>query len=131
MAEHSLADIDADDHPDNEPQLRGSLLDDVAATIDDGKTYIEAELAYQKSRAAFAANKSKSAIGFALAGFAMLHIALIALVVGLVFALSPLITPLGATAVVFGGLVILGALSIRLAVGKARTIKHAFRSEEA
>ena len=38
-----------------------SLFDDVAALVDDGKAYAEAELAFQKSRLAYSAKKGRSA----------------------------------------------------------------------
>jgi Flp pilus assembly protein TadB len=87
-----------------------SLVDDVKALIDDGKTYLEAELQFQKSRAAFAVDRGKSGAIYGIAAAAVLHLALIALVVGLVFALAPVLTAWGATAVVVGILVIVAVV---------------------
>lgn len=98
-----------EDEPDR------SLLEDVEALIEDGKTYLEAELAYQKTRASFLANGVKGIVGLgALAlGFGLL--ALIALTVGLILALTPLITAWGATAVVVGVLLLAALLAVRMA----------------
>lgn len=78
----------------------GSLASDFEALLDDGKTYFEAELAYQKSRAVFSANRVKWALVYGAAAFGFLHLALIALVVGAVMALTPAIGPWFAMALV-------------------------------
>lgn len=77
-----------------------TLIGDVRELIDDGKTYLEAELQFQKSRAAFAADRGRSGAIFGVAALLFAHLALIALVVGVVLALTPLIGPWGATGVV-------------------------------
>ena len=95
------------DYEDDEPER--SLVDDVEALIEDGKTYLEAELAYQKTRAAFLAEGAKGVALLGALGIAFVLLALIGLTVGLILALTPLITAWGATAVVVG-LLLLGAL---------------------
>lgn len=91
-----------------------SLVEDVEALIDDGKTYLEAEIAYQKTRAVFVADRAKAAIVFAAlsAGFGFL--ALIGLTLGLIIALAPLLTAWGASALVVG-LLLAGAILAALA----------------
>lgn len=107
-----------------------SLTEDIGALIDDGKTYVEAELAYQKSRLAFVANRSKSGIGFVLAAFGFLHLALIGLVVGGIFTLIPIMGAGFATLAVVGalllGVVIFGVLA-KQRFGK---VGEAFREED-
>lgn len=85
-----------------------SLTDDVVALLDDGRTLVEAEIQFQKTRAAFAFDRGKSGAAYGIVAFALLHLALVALVVGAVIALTPLISAWGATAVVVGVLVVLG-----------------------
>jgi Flp pilus assembly protein TadB len=87
-----------------------TLVDDVKALVEDGKTYLEAELQFQKSRAALAVDRGRSGAIYGVAAAAVLHLALIALVVGAIFALAPLITAWGATAVVVGLLLIAAVL---------------------
>lgn len=87
-----------------------SLMGDIDALIADGKTYFEAELTYQKSRAGFAANRLKWMVVYGAAAFGLLHLALIALTVGAVIALSPLTGPWIATGIVVI-LLVLGALA--------------------
>lgn len=77
-----------------------SLLGDLDALLADGKTYLEAEVTYQKSRAGYAANRLKWSVICGAAAFGLLHLALIALTVGVVIALSPLTGPWVATAIV-------------------------------
>jgi Flp pilus assembly protein TadB len=83
-----------------------TLTDDVKALLEDGKTYLEAELQFQKSRAALAADRGKSGAIYGLAAAAIAHLALIALVVGALIGLMPLIGAWGATALVVGALLI-------------------------
>lgn len=109
----------------DEPQ-RPSLTKDVLALIEDGKTYAEAELRFQKSRAGFVANRAKGAVAFGFAAFGVLHLALIATTVGVVFALIPLVGAWGATAIVTLVYIALGVLLLRLLKGRIDDIRNAF-----
>lgn len=92
-----------------------SLVDDVRSLIDDGRTLIEAELAFQKSRAAYAGNGIKSIALFGALAGVLAVFALFALVVGLLLALTPLVTAWGATAIVVAALGLGAALAARIA----------------
>lgn len=85
-----------------------SLTDDLLALLDDGRIYVESEIQFQKTRAAFAIGKGRTVALYGIAAFAMLHLALMALVVGAVIALTPLIGAWLATALVFVLLVAIG-----------------------
>ena len=91
-----------------ERELR-SLRDDVEALIDDGRTYLETELVYQKTRAAFVADRAKGAVIYGALAAAFAFLALVGLVLGLILALTPLLTAWGAGALVVG-LLVLGAV---------------------
>ena len=52
----------------------GSLFDDAYALYEDGKTYLEAEVAFQKSRASYASRETGSGIVFALGALAFLPV---------------------------------------------------------
>ncbi len=109
----------------------GSLSEDIVALIDDGKTYVEAEVTFQKTRLAFAADRGKSGMLFGICAFAVLHLALVALVVGAIFALTPLITALGATALVAGALLVAGAvLAVKAKSRFARLIEAYEKAKE-
>jgi hypothetical protein len=121
---HLTAHDDTDDGP-----LDESLTDEIAALIDDGKTYAQAELAFQKTRAGFVADRGKSAFLYGLFALGFIHLALIALVVGSMIALMPLIGPWGATLAVTG-ILLLGALLLLMGLrSRAREIGDAFKDE--
>lgn len=103
-------DFPADPAPETRPRQNPSLVDDITAFLSDGKTYLRTELAFQKSRAGYSASQAKSAVVFALGALAFLHLALIALTVGLVFALSTVMGPWFATAIVVAGLILVGGI---------------------
>lgn len=115
---------------EDEPARDPSLIDDLVALFDDGKTYAEAEMAFQKSRAAFVAHHAKGAIGLGITAFAVLHMALIAATVGIVFALIPLTGPWGATAIVTLALVGAGAWLLLKVKRRIDAIANAFAEDE-
>lgn len=88
-----------------------SLVDDVRELVADGRTLLEAELAYQKSRAALAGRTAKSMAGWIALALSLVFFALMALVMGMLLALAPLIGGLGATLVVVAVLLVAAALS--------------------
>lgn len=107
----------------------GSIKEDLIALVEDGKTYAEAELNFQKSRATFAANRGKSVALYLLFALGFVHLALIALVIGALFALAPIIGAIGATAVVVGALLIGTAVLLLFARSKVRDVAEAFQDE--
>lgn len=109
---------------------RHSLTDDLFALVEDGKTYLEAEFAFQKSRTSFVANRAKMAVAYGAAAFGILHLALIALTVGTVIALAPLVGPWIATLIVGGVLIVLGIVCVRMLKGKIDDIRDAFKGDE-
>lgn len=106
-----------------------SLTDDILALVEDGKTYAEAELAFQKSRASFAANRIKVAIALGAGAFGVLHLALIALSVGAVIALAPLVGAWLATAIVAFILIAAGVIMLLALKSKIDDIRNAFSED--
>lgn len=106
-----------------------SLVDDLSALIEDGQTYFAAELAYQKTRLSFASAQGKAGIGLLFGALAFVHLGLIALVVGLVIALAPILTPLGATATVTVVLLLFAVLMALAARKRIGAIARAFAKE--
>lgn len=106
-----------------------SLVDDLSALIEDGQTYVAAELAYQKTRLSFASSQGKVGVGLLLGALALVHLALIALVVGSVFALAPVLTPLGATAAVTLVLLLVAVLLAMAARKRIAAISRAFAKD--
>jgi len=126
-----------DDESEFDAALRGgndsvspenlSLSEDIQALINNTRTYAEAEFAYQKSRASFAADRGKSAALYGMFALGFVHLALIALVVGALIALAPQFGAWGATAVVVGLLLAGTVILLVLARGKAREVSDAFK----
>ena len=88
-----------------------SLVDDVKQLASDGRTLLEAEFAYQKSRAAVAGAGIKGITGWAALALALVFFALMALVMGVVLGLSELIGAWAATAVTVLVLLLAAGLS--------------------
>jgi Flp pilus assembly protein TadB len=116
----------ADD--DGEHALR-SLRDDVEALIEDGKTYLETELVYQKTRAAFVADGAKGAVIYGALAAAFGSLALVGLTVGLIIALTPLLTAWGASAVVVALLVLAAWIALRAASARWNRLMQAIESD--
>lgn len=77
-----------------------SLVDDVRQLVTDGRTLVEAELAYHKSRLSLAGRTAKGMAGWIALALSLVFFALMALVMGLVIGLSALVGPWAATLVV-------------------------------
>lgn len=103
-----------------------SLLEDVEALIEDGRTYFEAELNFQKTRAAFAADRAKKIAVLGAGAVVVLFLALIGLTVGLIIAFTPLLTAWGATALVVGAMLVVALLMLRGAAAKWGELLGAF-----
>lgn len=107
-----------------------SLSDDLLALLDDGRTYAEAEVRFQRSRIAFTAERAKGAALYGFAAFGVLHLALIALTVGVVIALAPLVGAWAATAIVAAVLVVIGLFLLRKLKGRLDQIFRAFSGKD-
>jgi hypothetical protein len=105
-----------------------SLFEDVEVLIEDGKTYLEAELNFQKTRARFAGDHAKWALLYGSVALVVALVALIGLTVGLIIALTPHLTAWGATALVVVVLGIVAALAAKAAMGRAGELSQAFGS---
>lgn len=102
-----------------------SLLGGARALLEDGQSLIAAELEFQKARAGFVLGRAKGILALAALALALLFFALMAVVVGLLLALAPLIGPWGSLAVVFFGLLALTGLSV---LGILRRVKSTLRA---
>ena len=104
--------------PPNSDAADRSLIEDVRQLAQDGKTLVEAELAYQKSRVVVAGVGVKSVVAYVALAVTLVIFALVALTVGLLIALTPWLNAFGATAVVTLGL--LGGAALCGWIGKSR-----------
>lgn len=112
------------------PQIDPSLMDEAAALIDNARTYAEAELGFQKTRAAFAGRLIGVSLGLVVVALILLHIAFLALAVGLVLAFEPLVGIWGAIGIVFGGLLLVVALLGWGAFTRAQKLASLFSSPD-
>ena len=112
------------------PAYDESILEELGTLIDDAGLYVTAELAFQKTRAKLACKNLGIAAAAIILAIILLHIALIALAVGIVIALEPLVTIWGAIAIVVGvmlvGVVWLGFI----ALGRGRLLGELFSGAE-
>ena len=113
------------------PPFDESITEELAALIDDGKTYVEAELAFQKTRVTIAGKSVGIALGLAVVALILLHIAFLALAVGLVIALQPLVSIWGAIAIVVGGLLLLTGLLALAALKRGKLVGAMFANDKA
>ena len=118
--------VPADPAAEAEAAENRSLIDDVEVLIEDGKTYLEAELNYQKTRALFAGDRAKGVVLYGLIGFVFAWMALIGLTIGLIFALTPTLGGWGATGVVVVAWLLVAGLALRAAAGRWRQLMASF-----
>ena len=83
-----------------------SLVDDVRQMVSDGRTLLEAELAYQKSRAAVAGAGAKGVAIWGALALALVFFALMAVIVGALLVLAQMLGPLAAMGIVVGVLLL-------------------------
>ena len=95
-----------------------SLREVLARLAETGKNYAEAEIDRQKLRAAFVGSRLQTVAILVLVALILMFGALITLMLGLVLALAPILTPLGATAAVV--LLTLIAIAILLLTARSR-----------
>lgn len=119
----------ADTQADNAAER--SLVDDVRDMVADGRTLLEAELAYQKSRAAIAGRTAKSIAGWIALALSLVFFALMALVMGLLLTMAPLIGPFGATALVILALLAGAGLAALAAMRRWKAMSRRLAEDEA
>ena len=124
-------DASSDQPPEPSEPGDESLREELAALIDNGRNYAQAEIAFQKTRAALAGRSIGIAAAAAIVAIILLHIAFLALAVGLVMALEPLVTIWGAIGIVFGGLLLLVALLGWIALKNGKKLGYLFSSADA
>ena len=77
-----------------------ALGDGIRALLEDGQTLFEAELAYQQARVGYALGRTKGIALLLVAALFLAFFFLVALVVGLLLALTPLVGAWGALGIV-------------------------------
>lgn len=106
-----------------------TVLEAIGAVIDDAKLYAAAEIAFQKTRAGLLGRNLAVAAGAIVIALILLHIAIIALAVGLVIALEPLVSIWGAIAIVVGVMLLGVGWLGWVAFAKGRVIGEMFAAD--
>ena len=113
-----------------EPPDRRSLVDDIEALYEDGRTYAEAELAYQATRARLVGSLGKAGASYGLLALLVLHMALVGLTVGAILSLAPLVGPFAATAIVVVFLLLVSGGLAMAAKARFRRIAASFERRD-
>jgi len=100
-----------------------SLRNDVRSLAAAGRDLAQAELAYQKARAAYAGKATRNIVLAGGAALTLGFLALIGLVLGLILSLAPILTPIGATAAVVAGLLLVAILCLMAARSSLKGMK--------
>jgi len=116
--------------PTPDPQIGPSLMEEASALIDNARTYAEAEFGFQKTRAAFAGRLIGLSLGLVVVALILLHIAFLALAVGLVLAFEPLVGIWGSIGIVFGSLTVVVALLAWGAFSRVKKLTTLFSSPD-
>ena len=106
--------------PEEGPHRGPGLGDDLRQLMEDGRTFVAAEIAWQKARASFAGKQAGGIALLGLSALALAFCALMALTFGLVLSLAPLLTAWGATAAVTGALLLAAMLAGAMAAMRAK-----------
>lgn len=102
----------------HEDDVRAESVRDVLARLyADGRAYADAEVDRQKVRAGIVAAGIRNAAIFGLVALILVFGAIVALLVGLTFALAVHVGPLWATLIVVGGALVVALMLLLLAKG--------------
>jgi hypothetical protein len=107
-----------------------SLVDDLRLLADDARAYARAEYTYQKSRAFHAGQELKRAAIFTALAVSCVIVALMALTMGTVLALTPLLGAWGATAAVVFTLLAAAGIFAWIASTRLRRTARTLEGEE-
>ena len=108
----------------------GSLADDLRELADNAQTLVEAELAYQSARAAYAWNRGRAIALWLIVAIMAAFFALVALVVGLLFALVPYVGVWGSLGIVAIGLIAIAGFAVLRASAKFRRMRNALLASD-
>lgn len=106
------------------------LEDDLRLLVDHGVAFARAEVDWQKARVGYAAGRIKWIALLGVLALLLLFFSLVALTVGLVIALTPLIGAVAATLAVFGGLLLLALIFATIAAGQWKSMMAALSNRD-
>jgi hypothetical protein len=103
---------------------------DLRSLVGDGFAYVQAEAELQKARAVYAAARIKRIALLGVLAAVLAFFSLVALTVGLVVGLAPLIGAIWATLVVFAALIGIGAICAAVAAAQWKGMVAALSNPE-
>ncbi len=106
------------------------MPDDIRQLATDARALAEAEFAYQKARAAFAGNEAKRIAILGAFAAVFVYFALMALIMGTVIALGPVLGLWGATAAVTGGLLLAVLICAALILMRIKRMKTVLKDDK-
>jgi Putative Actinobacterial Holin-X, holin superfamily III len=106
-----------------------SLIDDLRQLAQDGRTFAEAEFAYQRSRAAFAGGEARVLAGLGIGALFFLFFALMALTMGMLMGLAGEVGPWLATLIVVSVLSVLGLICALTAKSRAARLVRLLKDD--
>lgn len=115
------------DHPDDEKEPMGEQLHRLYT---DGRYLIEHELGFQKRRLKFVGQQGKSAAGLIVVALTFVVGGLLALILGVLLALIPVLGEWGATIAVTSGSLVVAVLAHRLAMSRIKSIGRVFAKDD-
>ena len=108
----------------------GSLAGDLRELADDAQTLVEAELAYQSARAAYAWNRGQGVAIWLIIAATAAFFTVVAMVVGLLLALAPYVGVWGALGIVAAGLALLAGFALLRASAKFKRMRTALLASD-
>ena len=107
-----------------------TLAEDVQQLMRDARALAEAEFAFQKTRAAYAGAEAKGIALLGVAAVVLVFFAVMALVVGAVIALGPVLTAWGAMAAVTLALLTIAGICALAAKARLKRLKNAISDKK-
>lgn len=108
-----------------------ALGDGIRALLEDGQTLFEAELAFQQARVGYVLGRAKGIALLLVAALFFAFFLLVALVVGLLLALTPLVGAWGALGIVGLALLVGTAGCLLTAISRYRTARDVIMGKDA
>lgn len=102
-----------------------TFAEDLQQLLQDARALAQAELAFQKTRVAYAGAEARAVALLGTVAAVLVFFAAMALVVGAVIALGPLLTPWGAMAAVTAALLLIAGICALLAKARLSRMMNA------
>lgn len=120
---NTIEDLERPDETSDASDEDVGLIEELRTLVADARRFAEAEMAYQKARAAYAGQAARTVAVLGLVSATLVFFAAMAAVVGSVIALAAAVSPWAAMATVTGVLLLLAGTCAAIAMAKVRRMK--------